>query len=278
MKRKIKKILLIVLLLLVLLIALVAVLTFRQSKYSPIKVGFPTERMIKRSAEYTDFIKPLTADRFRKMLESDTTHYKIVVVTSPYCYGCRLNMQDLYLPIYKSLDTSECKMYFIMNDCGAIVWEYDYFQKLGIEEGYFFRDDDPLFRENKYSWLLKIIEPNYSRLSNIVNYATQPKSAFNDGEYVPYTLIINKEGKVKQVLLVYTDGVSIIAPYGLENLAQEDNMSFQNLDYDKLDTVYADFEYPKELFEILPKDTVTFRTYKPSQPKKHFCTPDGKCY
>lgn len=278
MKRKIKKILLIALLLLVLLIALVAVLTFTQSKYSPVSVGCPTERMIKRSAEYTDVIKPLTADRFRKMIESDTTHYKIVVITSPYCYGCKLNMTDLYLPMYKTLDTSECKMYFIMDDCGTIVWEYDYFQKLGIEEGYFFRDDDPLFRENKYSWLFKIIEPNYSRLFNIVNYATQPKRAFNDSGGVPCTLLINKEGKIKQVLVVYTDGVSIIAPYGLENLAQEDNVSFQDLDYDKLDTVYADFEYPKELLETLPNDTVTFRTYKPAQPKKHFCTPDGRCY
>ena len=278
MKRKIKKNLFTVLLILVLLSCSGCVLTITQSKYSPVKVGEPTERMIKRSAEYTDFIKPLTADKFRKMLESDTTHYKIVVITSPYCYGCKLNMTDLYLPMYKTLDTSECKMYFIMDDCGTIVWEYDYFQKLGIEEGYFFRDDDPLFRENKYSWLLKIIEPNYSRLSNIVNYATQPKSAFNDGEYVPWTLLINKEGKIKQILLVYTDGVSITIPYGLENLAQEDNMSFRELDYDKLDTVHVEYEFSKELFEFLPKDTVTFRTYKPAPPKKHFCTPDGKCY
>ena len=259
MKRKIKKILLILLLLVVLLLAVVAVLTFTQSKYSPIKMSYASERMIKRSAEYTDVITPLTADRFRKMIEGDTSHYKIVVITSPYCYGCKLNMRDLYLPMYKSLDTSECKMYFIMDDCGTIVWEYDYFQKLGIEEGYFFRDDDPLFRENKYSWSFKIIEANYSRLFNIINYATQPKRAFNAGESVPWTLLINKEGKIKQILLVYTDGVSITIPYGLENLAQEDNMSFQDLDFDKLDTVYANCEFPEELFEFLPKDTVFFR-------------------
>ena len=278
MKRKVKKNLFTVLLILVLLSCSGCVLTITQSKYSPVKVGEPTERMIKRSVEYTDFIKPLTADKFRKMLESDTTHYKIVVITSPYCYGCKLNMRDLYLPMYKSLDTSECKMYFIMDDCGTRVWEYDYFQKLGIDEGYFFRDDDPLFRENKYSWSFKIIEANYSRLFNIINYATQPKRAFNAGESVPWTLLINKEGKIKQILLVYTDGVSITIPYGLENLAQEDNMSFRELDYDKLDTVHVEYEFSKELFEFLPKDTVTFRTYKPAQPKKHFCTPDGKCY
>lgn len=52
MKRKIKKIFLILLLLVVLLLAVVAVLTFTQSKYSPIKVSYASERMIKRSAEY----------------------------------------------------------------------------------------------------------------------------------------------------------------------------------------------------------------------------------
>ena len=278
MKRKIKKILLITLLLFVLLIAVVAVLTFTQSKYSPIRVSYPSERMIKRSAEYTDVIKPLTADRFRKMLESDTSHYKIVVITSPYCYGCKLDMRDLYLPMYRNLDTSECKMYFIMDDCGSIVWEHDYFVNHGIAEGYFFRDDDPMFRENKFSWSFKIVEGNFSRLFNIINYATQPRRAFNDSEGVPYTLIINKEGKVKQMLKVYSDSVSIVTPYGLRVLEQEDNMSIQDLDFDKLDTVYANCEFPEELFEFLPKDTVFFRTYKPVPPKKHFCTPDGKCY
>lgn len=278
MKRKIKKILLILLLLVVLLLAVVAVLTFTQSKYSPIQLSCATERMIKRSAEYTDVITPLTADRFRKMIEGDTSHYKIVVITSPYCGGCVLGMRDVYLPMYKNLDTSECKMYFIMDDCGAIVWEYDYFQELGIEEGYFFRDDDPMFRESKYSWSFKIVEGNFSRLFNIINYATQPRRAFNDSEGVPYTLIINKEGKVKQMLKVYSDSVSIVTPYGLSVLEQEDNMSIQDLDFDKLDTVYANYEFPEELFEFLPKDTVFFRTYKPAPPKKHFCTPDGKCY
>ena len=80
------------------------------------------------------------------------------------------------------------------------------------------------------------------------------------------------------MLKVYSDSVSIVTPYGLRVLEQEDNMSIQDLDFDKLDTVYANCEFPEELFEFLPKDTVFFRTYKPVPPKKHFCTPDGKCY
>ena len=266
MKRKIKKILLITLLLFVLLIAVVAVLTFTQSKYSPIRVSYPSERMIKRSAEYTDVIKPLTAGRFRKMLESDTTHYKIVVITSPYCEGCILGMRDMYLPMYKSLDTSEYKMYFIMDDCGSIVWEHDYFVKHGIAEGYFFRDDDPLFHESNLIY----------RMLNIVNYATQPKRAFTWAQSVPLTLLINKEGQVKQVVEVYKDA-TVLTPCDLRRVVQIDSMEVKDLDFDKIDTiVYADYEF--DMTDYMGFDTVTFRTYMPAPPKKQFCTPDGKCY
>lgn len=266
MKRKIKKILLIVLLLVLLLLAVVAVLTFTQSKYSPIKVSYASERMIKRSAEYTDVITPLTADRFRKMIEGDTSHYKIVVITSPYCGGCVLGMRDVYLPMYKNLDTSEYKMYFIMDDCGSIVWEHDYFVNHGIVEGYFFRDDDPMFHESNLIY----------RMLNIVNYATQPKRAFTWAQGVPLTLLINKEGKVKQVVEVYKD-VAILTPYDLRRVVQIDSMEVKDLNFDKIDTVlYADYEF--DMADYMDFDTVSFRTYKPITPKKHFCTPDGKCY
>ena len=96
MKKKIKKILLIVLLALVLFIAVLVILAVTQSKYSPIAINYPTERMIKRSTEYVDYITPLTADNFRKMLENDTTHYKIVIVTSTACKPCALDMKNIY--------------------------------------------------------------------------------------------------------------------------------------------------------------------------------------
>jgi hypothetical protein len=248
MKKKIKKILLIVLLALVLFIAVLVILAVTQSKYSPIAINYPTERMIKRSTEYVDYITPLTADNFRKMLENDTTHYKIVIVTSTACKPCALDMKNIYLPMYKSLDTSEYKMYFILQDCGGIVWHYDYFINLGIEDGYFFRDDDSLFNENKYF---------DNRVTNIINYATQPKVAFTRGDQTPLTLIINKEGKVKQELVVHKD-ISFISPYRLEEI-----MDVKMLDFDKIDTVFLDYEYGIEYLK--PVDTVTFRNYKPTK-------------
>ena len=266
MKKKIKKILLIVLLVLVLFIAVLVILAVTQSKYSPIAINYPTERMIKRSTEYVDYITPLTADNFRKMLENDTTHYKIVIVTSTACKPCALDMKNIYLPMYKSLDTSEYKMYFILKDCGGIVWNYDYFINLGIEDGYFFRDDDSLFNENKYF---------DNRVTNIINYATQPKRAFTWAQGVPLTLLINKEGKIKQVVEVYKDA-AVLTPYDLRRVVQIDSMEVKDLDFDKIDTIYADYDF--DMTDYMDFDTVSFRTYKPAPPKKHFCTPDGKCY
>ena len=117
MKRKIKKNLFTVLLILVLLSCSGCVLTITQSKYSPVKVGEPTERMIKRSVEYTDFIKPLTADKFRKMLESDTTHYKIVVITSPYMTNWQalsVIMTSTFAPSFLRRETMSHDLYAAM--------------------------------------------------------------------------------------------------------------------------------------------------------------------
>ena len=88
--------------------------------------------------------------------------------------------------------------------------------------------------------------------------------------------MINKEGKVKQQLAVYND-VTFAIPYELRNMLY-DSLTVDKLNYDKLDTICINELYPEDLKEYLTKDTVSFRTYKPVPPKKHFCTPDGKCY
>ena len=237
--------------------------TFATSCY----VCYPTKKRIKQSAEYTE-IRPLTADKFRKMIENDTSHYKIVIVTSPCCGPCLVEMRDVYLPMYNSLDTSKYKMYFIFDDCGGLPKYLDYFSSRGINESYFFRDDDPMFCDD--------YENQGYRMANIINYALQPKVAFGNLCYTPINILINKEGKVKQQLAVYND-VTFAIPYELRNMLY-DSLTVDKLNYDKLDTICINELYPEDLKEYLTKDTVSFRTYKPAPPKKHFCTPDGKCY
>lgn len=256
-----KKILLIVTSLIVIFIAVVVVLTVTQSKYSPIAFCYPSDRLIEKSPEYTDHI-PLTANGFKKLVMDDTMHYKIVVIYSYCCGPCREYMRDIYIPIYKTLDTSEYKMYFVLDNCGSLPWNADYMREYGIEDLYYFRDDDSMFYE----------KTRYN-LENIINYVTQPKIAFNSCSGLPKTLLIDKDGNIKQLVEVYNNTV-VITPYDLWNMVNIDYLTINDLNYDKIDTNVYDSEYPIDLSMV---DTVSFRTYKPKTKQMRYCTPDGVC-
>ena len=234
-----------------------------QSKNSIIRVCYPTKKLIKKSVEYTDHI-PLTAHRLRNMLENDTTHYKIVVIYSVCCGPCNVKMENVYAPMYKSLDTSVCRMYFVLDDCGSLPWNADYMAQYGVKDLYYLRDDDPMFHENMR---LK------HRQTNIINYATQPKAAFTSVDGVPITLIIDPKGRVKQLYTKYSNGTGYMSEYSLDMLKM-DSLTVQNLNYEKIDTISVGYEYTKDISNL---DTVSFRTYKPI-PRPAYCTPDGKCY
>ena len=232
-----------------------------QSKHSLVRFCRPNQRMIKKSVEYTDHT-PLTAEKLRTMIMNDTTHYKIVVIYSYCCGPCQEQMRDIYAPMYKTIDTSECKMYFVLDDCGSLPWNTDYLAQYGITERYYLRDDDPMFKEG-----------NEHRLTNIANYVTQPQAAFTDCNYVPLTLIINKEGKVKQVAYIYNDR-SLSTAYSLFKMVNIDSLNVQELDYNKIDTIAYNRNYDYYMPEV---DTISFRTYKPTPKQMNYCTPDGVC-
>lgn len=231
------------------------------SRYSLIRNCTPNERMIKKSSKYTDHI-PLTATDFRNMIKNDTSHYKIVVIYSQCCGPCKEQMRDIYIPMYKALDTSECRMYFVLENCGSLPWNADYMENYNIKDFYYLRDDAPMFKED-----------NEHRLTNIVNYATQPKMAFIDCNYVPLTLIINKEGKIKESAQIYND-MTILTTYSLWKMVAIDSLSVQDLDYDKIDTVIIN---DNNNYYTPGADTVTFRTYKPKSKQMSYCTSDGVC-
>lgn len=232
-----------------------------QSKHSLVRFCRPNQRMIKKSVEYTDHT-PLTAENLRTMIMNDTAHYKIVVIYSYCCGPCQEQMRDIYAPMYKTIDTSECKMYFVLDDCGSLPWNADYLAQYGITERYYLRDDDPMFKEG-----------NEHRLTNIANYVTQPQTAFTRCYYVPLTLIINKEGKVKQLAEIYND-MSFSTAYYLFKMVNIDSLNVQELDYDKIDTIVYNYKYD---YYMPGLDTISFRTYKPTSKQMNFCTPNGVC-
>lgn len=233
-----------------------------QSRNSFVRVCHPTKKLIREAAtKYADHT-PLTADGLRHMLMDDTTHYKIVVVYSYCCGSCREGMNTIFAPMMRSLDTSRCRMYFVLDDCGSLPWNADYLDAYGITTRYYMRDTDSLFL-----WWRNGKRTEMQDWTNIANYVFQPRRAFTDCGGVPCTFIVSPDGRVKQVFEQFNDYGRVTA-LDLRNVKQ----SIYDLDFDKVDTVCYSFGFGID--DIEPADTVTFRTYRP-RPK--VCTPDGVC-
>jgi len=237
-----------------------------QTRNSIVRMCYPSDKLLREApTKYADHT-PLTADALRHMLLDDTTHYKLLVVYSYCCSGCREAFADTYLPLMRNLDTARCRMYFVLNDCGSLPWNDDYLNHYAITTRYYFRDADSLFL-----WYRHGKATNAQNWTNISNYVFQPRRAFEYCDYAPLTLVVHPDGRVKQEYWQFDDG-GFLTAYDLRNLAHRDSLTVFDLDFDRIDTVRHHYKWGMD--EILDPDTVTFRQYHP-RPK--YCTPDGRC-
>lgn len=241
-----------------------------QGRRSLVRMCYPTERLLREAqTKYTDHV-PLTADDFRHLVMDDTVHYKIVVVYNYCCGPCQQAMRDVYAPMLHSLDTTRCRMLFVLDDCGSLPWNADYLSSYGIDTRYYLRDDDSLFLfplDGKPS-----ARQNWT---NIANYTFQPRRAFTDCDGMPCTFVVSPDGRVKQQYCQF-DNHGFLTAYDLRDMVMRDSLTVYGLDYDRIDTVRYQCDYNADLIEDYRSslDTVSFRTYRP---QRH-CTPDGRCH
>ena len=159
-------------------------------------------------------------------------------------------------------------MYFVLEDCGSLPWNDDYLSHYGIDTRYYLRDSDSLF----LLWHKGKVYKNLQDWTNIANYVLQPRRAFTDCAGVPLSLIVSPDGRVKQEYIQFSNHGYLTA-YDLRDMVQRDSLSVYDLDFDRIDTVRYNVDYPINLMHSA--DTLTFRNYRP-RPK--VCTPDGHCY
>ena len=239
-----------------------------QSRHSLIRVCYPSEKLLREAeTKYTDHV-PLTADDFKHLVLDDTVRYKIVVVYSYCCGPCKEAMPSVYVPLMQSMDTSRCRMLFVLDDCGSLPWNAEYLNQYGISTRYYLRDADSMFRlctdkgvSNLQDW------------TTIANYTFQPRHAFTDCNYAPLTFIVSPDGRVKQVYEQFND-YHRLTTYDLRDMVCRDSLTVYQLDFDRVDTLRYNYNYGIDNEDIYQPDTVTFRTYQP----KRYCTPDGRCY
>lgn len=77
-----------------------------QSRHLLVRVCHPSERLLhEASAKYADHT-PLTAGDLRRYLADDMSQYKILIVYSYCCAGCKEAMRDTYLPLMRGMGAS----------------------------------------------------------------------------------------------------------------------------------------------------------------------------
>ena len=58
-------------------------------------------------------LTPITVAQLKQIIAADTTHYKVVVLTSSCCGPCHISMRDVYPRKMAECDSNRVRWYFI---------------------------------------------------------------------------------------------------------------------------------------------------------------------
>jgi len=197
--------------------------------FSSCQICIETPRTIRKAASYQNHI-PLSAKELKSILTEDTTHYKFVVFYSPCCGPCIQHFRLTYPNVMNQYDTSQVVWYFILEDTGGIKHNEKFLRNLNVRtKMYYFRDDTPEFSYKN--------ENNWNNLANYLFNYTNHK--IDDIFGIPVNFIVNKEGKVKNVIHKYPNGIKRISTLSLYDIM---NKSVMDIDFNNItDTVDLDF-------------------------------------
>ena len=210
----------------------------------------PTVKNYRRVSTMPE-LTPVTVEQLRQLIAADTTHYKVVVLTSPCCGYCVLSMRDVYPRKMAECDTSLVRWYFVVD------------RTYHIDSPRYWIDDTmpqyrPLMVKNMWTVVWNLIwhygqsyeEVGYemadNRLNNIVNAIAPQSQTINDVFGVPTTLMLDPKGCMKCTYTIGEDGTTTFGPTDIRDIT----VPVTELDYRKIDTL-----------SFLPK----------------VCTPEGKC-
>ena len=221
----------------------------------------PTVKNYRRVSAMPE-LTPVTVEQLRQLIAADTTHYKVVVLTSPCCGYCVLSMRDVYPRKMAECDSSLVRWYFVVESYSSTQYADELYRTYHIDSPRYWIDDtlpqyQPLMVKNMWTVVWNLIwhygadieelgwEVASNRLDNIVaNIVPQSQPVSVSG--VPTTLMLDPQGHMKCTYTIYNDSTAMLEPTDIRNIT----VPVTELDYNKVDTI-----------SFLPK----------------VCTPDGKC-
>ena len=239
-----------------------AILLFAAVLFSGCLVQKPTVKNYRRVLAMEN-LTPVTVEQLRQMIASDTTHYKLVVLTSSCCGPCEISMRDVYPKKMAEYDSSQVRWYFVETDYSTAQYMDEVFRRHPINSPRYWINDTlpqyrPLMVKNMWTLVWNLIwhygasyeelgwdvaDNRLDNIANIIAPQSQPVSVTG----TPTTLMLNPQGRMKCTYTIYNDSTAMLEPTDIRDIT----LPVTDLDYTRIDTL----------------------SYAPM-----VCTPDGKCH
>ena len=208
-------------------------------------------------------LTPVTVEQLRQMVAADTTHYKVVVLTSTCCGPCEQAMRDVYPRKMAECDSSQVRWYFVETDYSSAQYMEEVFRRYGITSPRYWINDTlpqyrPLMVKNMWTvaWNLiwhygaDIEELGWveagDRLNNIANGIAPQPQLITGPNGTPTTVMLDPKGRMKLTHVIYNDSTALLEPTDIRDIT----VPVTALDFSRIDTL----------------------SYLPQ-----VCTPDGRC-
>ncbi len=161
-------------------------------------VCFPSPRKFENAIKKHPELTPLTVAELKDLLQSNTSHYKVVNIYSPCCSPYIQHLQTTFRQYTRTVDTTDVRFYYISEDCSGLKYVKEDMNLWGyyLPEYYYLRDSSAAFAE----------EGNSNRLNNIAHYLFSDQPETDNLLDLPVNFIVDKQGRVKQYYEIDTAG------------------------------------------------------------------------
>ena len=224
-------------------------------------------------------LTPVTVEQLRQLIAADTTHYKVVVLTSPCCGYCVLSMRDVYPQKMAECDSSLVRWYFVVESYSSAQYADELYRTYHIDSPRYWIDDtlpqyQPLMVKNMWTVVWNLLwhygqsfeglgwEVADNRLNNIVNAIAPQPQLITGPNGTPTTVMLDPQGRMKCTYTIYNDSTAMLEPTDIRHIT----VPVTDLDYAHIDTL-----------SYIPQNSSPVRGELSEGQGKGRCTPDGKC-
>lgn len=200
-----------------------------------------------------DDLHPITVAQLRQLIDADTIHYKVVVLTSTCCGYCVQSMRDTY-PRKMAKGGDSVRWIFVESDYSTAQYMPEIYAQYHIDAERYWIDDtlpqyrtlivknmgtiiwNAIFHAGKTFTELGFDEAD-NRDNNVANAIADTPQPITSVTGVPNTFIFDKHNRLKCTQYINSDGTTAFGPTDIRDIT----LPVTRLDYSKVDTLsYCD--------------------------------------